>query len=89
MALKEWTSIVGDANLSVSDKERLLLIFHAQNNHRIHTHLLAHGSLLGCAVKDRNVKKILTQAWLTAAVIPVHSRAVVIRFIRGAARSLA
>ena len=89
MALKEWASIVGDANLSVSDKERLLLIFHAKNNHRIHTHLLAHGSLLGCAIKDRNAEKTLRQAWLTAAVIPVHSRALAIRFIRGAVRNLA
>ena len=86
MALKEWVSIIGDANLSISDKERLLLAFHAKNNHRIHMHLLAHGSLLGCAIKHRNIKKSLMQGWLTAAVIPVHSRAAAMRFIRSVIR---
>ena len=65
MALTEWTSIVGDGIYLSQDKESLLLEFHAKNNHRIHTHLLAHGSLLACAIKRRNVPKILTQAWLT------------------------
>ena len=89
MALREWASIVVDSNLSLADKERLLLAFHATNNHKFHTHLLAHGALLGCAIKNRSVKKTLTQGWLTAAVIPVHSRSVAIGFIRAAVRSFA
>ena len=89
MALREWASIVGDSNLSLADKERLLLAFHATNNHKVHTHFLAHGALLGCAIKNRNVKKTLTQIWLTAAVIPVHSRSVAIGFIRDAVRNFA
>lgn len=89
MAVREWASIVGDSNLSLADKERLLLAFHATNNHKFHTHLLAHGALLGCAIKNRSIKKTLTQGWLTAAVIPVHSRAAALGVIRGAVRNFA
>ena len=89
MALKEWLAIVADRNLALEDKERLLLGFHAKHNHRIHTHLLAHGSLLGCAIKSRSFKKIATQGWLTAAVIPVHSRDGAMTIIRNAVRSFA
>ena len=89
MALREWASIVRDVNLSLADKERLLLAFHATNNHKFHTHLLAHGALLGCALKNRNIKKTLTQSWLTAAVIPVHSRSAAIGFIRTVVRNFA
>ncbi len=89
MALKDWIAIVRDGNLSLVDKERLLLDFHANYNHRVHTHLLAHGALLGCAIKHRNVKKSITQGWLTVAVIPVHSKNLAIRLIRTSARKTA
>ena len=89
MALKEWLAIVADRNLALEDKERLLLDYHVQHNHRVHTHLLAHGSLLGCAIKSRSLKKIATQGWLTAAVIPVHSRDGMMTIIRIAVRSFA
>lgn len=89
MALKEWTSIIWDRNLSLEDKERLLWIFHQQNNHRFHTHLLAHGSLFACAIKRRDPQAVLIQGWLTMAVVPVHTRVTLIRFIRDVARSLA
>lgn len=89
MGLKEWKSIVWDRNLSLEDKERLLLIFHQKNNHRCHTHLLAHGSLFICAIKRRDTQKILTQGWLAMAVVPVHTRTILIRLIRDGARNLA
>ena len=89
MALKEWATIVGDGNLSLADKERLLMAFHAKHNDKIHTHLLAHGSLFGCALKHRNIKKIATQGWLMLAVVPVHSRNAAIEVIRSAARNFA
>ena len=87
MALTEWTSIVLDRNLLLEDKERLLLVFHRDYNHRCHTHLLAHGSLLACAIKRRDTQKILTQGWLALAVVPVHTRIVLFRFIRGVAQN--
>ena len=89
MALKEWTSIIWDRDLSFEDKERLLLIFHQKNNHKCHTHLLAHGSLFACAIKRRDPQEILTQGWLTIAVVPVHTRVKLIRLIRDVSRNLA
>ena len=89
MALTEWTSIVLDRNLSLEDKERLLLTFHQKHNHRCHTHLLAHTSLFACAIKRRGTQNIFTQGWLTLAVVPVHTRVVLFRFIRDVARNLA
>lgn len=89
MALTEWTSIVLDRNLSFEDKERMLLEFHQNYNNRCHTHLLAHGSLFACAIKRRDTQRILTQGWLAMAVVPVHTRDVLFRFIRDVARNLA
>jgi len=81
--IEEWISIVRDSSLSKVDKERRMLQFHADNNHRISTHLLAHGALFGLAITNREFKKIATQGWLMIAVIPVHSRTRVMRIIRG------
>ena len=86
MALTEWTSIVLD-EISLEDK-RLLLTFHQKHNHRCHTHLLAHTSLFACAIKRRDTQ-ISTQGWLALAVVPVHTRGVLFRFIRDVARNLA
>lgn len=88
MALTEWTSIVLDRNLSLEDKERFLLVFHQNYNHRCHTHLLAHGSLFVCAIKQRDTQKMLTQGWLAMAVVPVHTRSRLFRIIRDVAQSL-
>lgn len=87
--IEEWLAIVRDTNLSRADKERRMLQFHACNNHRISTHLLAHCALCGLAMKDRQLKKIATQGWLAFAVIPVHSRNCALRVIRGAVQNLA
>jgi len=89
MALTEWTAIVRDKNLSSEDKERFLLEFHGNYNHRCHTHLLAHCSLFACAIKRRDTTKILKQGWLTMAVVPVHTKIVMFRFIRDVAQNLA
>ena len=89
MALTEWTSIVLDRNLSLEDKERFLFVFHQNHNNRVHTHLLAHGSLCACAIKRRDTQKVFIQGWLAMAVIPVHTRSMLLRFIRDAARNLA
>ena len=85
--IEEWVSIVRDSSLSRVDKERRMLQFHARNNHRISTHLLAHGALFGLAIKNREPKKSATQGWLMIAVIPVHSRNYVMRIIRDAVQS--
>ena len=87
MAVTEWTSIVLDKNLSWEEKERLLMIFHQKNNHRCHTHLMAHSALFACAIKQRNTQNILLQGWLSMAVIPVHTRSFLFRFIRDVARN--
>ena len=89
MAVREWTSIVLDRSLSFEDKERLLLAFHQKHNHRCHTHLLAHSSLFACAIKRRDTQNILTQGWLTLAVVPIHTRDILFRFIRDDAQNLA
>lgn len=73
MALNQLWEIWSSSS-STSDLEQRLLLFHAQNNQHVVSHWLAHASLFGCACKQRQVKKMLTQGWLWTAVIPVHTR---------------
>ena len=89
MALKRLISICSKSHDSFDDLEVELMIFHREHNQNVHTHWCAHGALLGCALLQRDPKKVLMQAWLWSAVFPVHSRNNFRKIIRGVVQSSA
>ena len=73
MALRQWIAILRSAS-SIPELSKALQDFHDQHNQQIRWHVLSHASLLGCAIMEKDVKKIGTQGWLCVAVIPVSIR---------------
>ena len=88
MAIREWMAIVRMDKRSLFECEKKMMEYHGRNNHRFHTHFLSHTGLLYCAVRNRNIKKIATQGWLTVAVLPVHTKNFGRDVIRGVVRNL-
>ena len=89
MALNRLLSIWLHPYDSFDDLEVELLTFHTQYNQSVHTHWFAHGALFGCALLQRDPKKVLNQGWLWSAVVPVHSRNRFRRLIRGVVQNFA
>ena len=83
MALRRLISICVHQYDSFDELEVALGMFHREYNHNVHTHWCAHGALFGCALLQREPKKVLLQAWLWSVVIPVHSRNNLSKIIRG------